>query len=93
MRINYRKNNDNIETCIESKIDSKVTRKEEAESIGKTTSREKPPPEKSTNFHKIQINFHNRENDNNEENRLIVKDTKIENVNNESTVKFSIHFR
>ena len=45
MRINYRKYNDNIETCIEYKIDSKVARNEETESLGKT-SREKPPPEK-----------------------------------------------
>ena len=30
-------NNDNIETCIEYKIDSKVARNEETESVGKTT--------------------------------------------------------
>ena len=46
-------------------------------------SREKPPPEKSTNFHEIQRNFHDSENDNNEENELIVKDTNIENNNDE----------
>ena len=41
--------------------------------IEKANSREKPPPEKSTNFHKIQRNFHNSENNNNEENRLKIK--------------------
>ena len=66
MRINYRKYNDNIETCIEYKIDSKVARNEETESVGKTNSREKPPPEKSAKFHEIQRNFCNTENDNNE---------------------------
>ena len=34
MRINYI-NNDNFETCIEYKIDSKVVRNEETESVGK----------------------------------------------------------
>ena len=42
------KNNDNIETFIEYKIDSKVARNEETESVGETNSRGKPPPEKST---------------------------------------------
>ena len=41
--------------------------------IEKANSRGKPPPEKSTNFHKIQRNFHNSENNNNEENRLKIK--------------------
>ena len=77
------KNNDNIETCTEYKIDSKIARNEETESVGKTNSREKPPPEKSANFHEIQRNFHDSENDNNEENQLIVKDTNITNNNNE----------
>ena len=36
MRINYtKKNNDNIDTCIESKINSKVVSNEETESVGK----------------------------------------------------------
>ena len=77
------KNNDNVEICNESKIYSKAARNEETESVGKTTSYEKPPPGKSANFHKIQRNFHDAENDNNEGNRLIVKDTNIENNNNE----------
>ena len=77
------KNNGNIETCIEYKIDSKVARNEETESVGKKSSREKSPPEKSTNFHEIQKNFHNIKNDINEENRLIVKDVNIENKNKE----------
>ena len=50
---------------------------------GTSRSREEPPPEKLTKFHKIQINFHDSENDNNEENRLRVKDSNIENSNNE----------
>ena len=62
------KNNDNIETFIEYKIDGKIARNKETESIGKINSREKPPPEKSTSFHKIQRNFHDSEKDNNEEN-------------------------
>ena len=62
------KDNDNIEICIEYKIDSKVPRNEETESVGKTNR-----PEKSTKFHEIQRNFRDIENDNNEENRLIVK--------------------
>ena len=33
-----------IVTCTESKIDSKVARNEETESVGKAISREKPPP-------------------------------------------------
>ena len=85
------KNNDNIETCIEYKIDSKVARNEEIESVGKTNSwsvgktnsREKPPPGKSTNFHEIQINFHNSENNYSEENKLIAKDTNIKSNNSE----------
>ena len=77
------KNNDNIETCIEYKIDSKVPRNEETESVRKKTSREKPPPEKLTNFQEILKNFHDIKNDNNEENRLIVKDVNIENNNSE----------
>ena len=36
------KNNDHIETFIEYKIDSKVARNEETESVGKTNSRGKP---------------------------------------------------
>ena len=36
------KNSDNIEAFIEYKIDSKVPRNEEAESVGKTNSRGKP---------------------------------------------------
>ena len=48
---------------------SQETRKQ---SVRKTTSRDKPPSVKSTNFHEIQINFHDIENDSNQENRLIV---------------------
>ena len=83
MRINHGKNNENIETCIEYKTDSKVTRNKETEYVGKTNSCEKPPPEKSTNFHKIQRNFHDTKNHNNEENWLIINDTNTENNNNE----------
>ena len=36
------KNSDNIEAFIEYKIDSKVPRNEETESVGKTNSRGKP---------------------------------------------------
>ena len=49
------KNNDNIETCIEYKINSKIARNEETESVGKTNSREKPLPEKSVNFHRVKM--------------------------------------
>ena len=72
------KNNDNIQTCIEYKIDSKVARNEETESIGKTNSRKKPPPEKSTNFYEIQRNFHDSENDYNKENQVIAKENNNE---------------
>ena len=78
-----RKNNDKIETCIEYKIDSIVARNEETESVGKTSTRQKPSPEKSTNFQEIQRNFHGSEIDYNEENQLVAKDTNIENNNNE----------
>ena len=61
-----------------------ISNNEETESVGKTNSREKPPPEKSANFHEIQRNFHDSENDNNEENQLIVKDTNITNNNNDN---------
>ena len=67
------KDHDNIETLIEYKIDSKVARNEQTESVGKTNSLEKSPPEKSTNFHEIQRNFQDSENDNNEENQLLQK--------------------
>ena len=77
------KNNDNIETCIEYKIDSKIARNEETESVGKRNSREKPPPGKSINFHEIQINFHDSENNYSEENKLIGKDTNIKSNNSE----------
>ena len=77
------KYNDNVETYIESIIESKVARNEETKSVGKTTFCEEPPPEKLINFHEIQRNFHNNENYNNEENRLIAKDNNIENNNNE----------
>ena len=70
-----------LKLAIEDKIDSKVVRNEETESAGKRNSPEKPPPEKSTNFHGVQRNFHDNHNDNKEENRLIVKDTNIENNN------------
>ena len=43
----------------------------------------KQKPEKSANFCEIQRNFHNSENDNNEENQLIIKDTNIPNNYNE----------
>ena len=76
MWINYgKKNDDNTETYIEYKIDSRVARNEETESAGKTNLREPP--------HEIQRNFHDSENNNNEEYQLIVKDTNIENNNNE----------
>ena len=39
MQISYRKNIDDIETYIESKIDCKVARNKKTESVGKTTSR------------------------------------------------------
>ena len=77
------KNNDNIESFIEFKIDSKIARNEEIESVGKTNSREEPLPEKSANFYEIKINFHDSENDNNEENQLIFKDTNITNNKDE----------
>ena len=80
------KNNDNIETFIEYKIDSKVARNEETESVGEKNSREKPPPEKLTNYHKIQRNFHCSENYNNEENKLIVTETSIASINNEDNI-------
>ena len=86
---------------IELIADSKVARIEETESVGKTNSREKPPPEKSTNFYEIQRKFHDRENDYNEENQVTAKDiennnennrlringSNIQNSNNEGTVK------
>ena len=81
------KNNDKIQTCIEYRIDSKVGRNEETESVGKTNSREKPPPEKSTNFYEIQRKFHDRENDYNEENQVITKDTNIENNNEDNRLR------
>ena len=74
---------DDIVTCTESKIDSKVARNEETESVGKAISREKPPPEKLGNYHENQRNIYDIENDNNEENRLIIKDTNNKNNNNE----------
>ena len=61
----------------------KVARNEETRFVGKTNLREKPPLEKSTNFHEIQRNFHDSENVNNEENKLTIKDTNMENNNNE----------
>ena len=67
------KDHDNIETLIEYKIDSKVARNEQTESVEKTNSLEKSPPEKSTNFHEIQRNFQDSENDNNEESQLLQK--------------------
>ena len=70
---------DDIVTCTESKIDSKVARNEETESV----SREKPPPEKLGKYHENQRNICDIENDNNEENRLIIKDTNNKNNNNE----------
>ena len=82
-QINCKKNNDNIETCIESKIASKDARNEAPESVGKAISHEKPSPEKSTIFHEIQRNVHDSENDNNKENRLLLKNNNIENKNNE----------
>ena len=83
MRIICGKNNGNIETCTEYKIYSKIARNEETESNGKTNSRKKPPPEKTGNFHEIQGNFCDSENNNNEESELIVKDTNNINSNNE----------
>ena len=50
--------------------------------LGKKSYREKPSPEKSTNFHEIQRNFHDSENDNKEDNQLIVTETNIANNNN-----------
>ena len=47
------KSNDKTETCTEYKIDGKITRNEEAESVEKIISREKPPPKKSADFLKI----------------------------------------
>ena len=77
------KNNDNIGSFIEFKIDSKIARNEEIESVGKTNSREEPLPEKSANFYEIKRNFHDSENDNNKENQLIFKDTNITNNKDE----------
>ena len=78
MRINYKKKKkDNIETCIVSKIDSKVARNKKTECVKKITSSEKHPPEKSTNFQEIQRNMHDSENDNNDKNPLPVKNNKI----------------
>ena len=77
------KNNDNTETCTEYKVDSKITRNEETEPVEKTISREKPPPEKSADVLKIQRNSQDRENDNNEESQLIVRNTNNTNNNNE----------
>ena len=37
MKINYRKNNDKIETCMQFKIDSKFVRNEETKIVGKIT--------------------------------------------------------
>ena len=74
-----------FEACTKSKVDSKVWRSKETKSVGKTTLRETSPPGKSTNFHEIQRNFYDSENDNNAENRLIDKGTKIENNINEDT--------
>ena len=74
---------DNTETCIKYKIDNKVARNEATESAGKSNSREKLPPQKSTIFHQIQRNFHGSENNNNEESKLIFKDTNVDNNNNE----------
>ena len=85
---------------IELIADSKVARNEETESVGKTNSCEKPP-EKSTNFYEILRKFHDRENDSNEENQVTAKDiennnednrlringSNIQNCNNESTAK------
>ena len=50
--------------------------------LEKKSYREKPSPEKSTNFHEIQRNFHDSENDNKEDNQLIVTETNIANNNN-----------
>ena len=77
-----------FETCIKSKVDSKVWRNKETKSVGKTTSRETSPPEKSTNFHEIQRNFYDSEYDNNAENRLLDKGSKIENDINEDTYQW-----
>ena len=78
MQINYSKNNGNIEIFIEYKIDCKVTRNEGTKYVGETNSREKPPPEISKNFHEIQINFHESENDSNQENQLIATETDLQ---------------
>ena len=78
MQISYSKNNGNIEIFIEYKIDCKVTRNEGTKYVGETNSREKPPPEISKNFHEIQINFRESENDSNQENQLIVTETDLQ---------------
>ena len=67
------KSNYNIETCTEYKIDSKITRNEETESVEKTISHEK-------HFH---YPSQDSENDSNEESQLIVKDTNNTNNKNE----------
>ena len=77
------KDNDNIETFIEYKIDIKVARNKETESVGKANSHEKTPPEKLSDFQEIQRNVQDNWNDSNEENELIVKDTNIANNINE----------
>ena len=73
------KTNINNTNKSSSKIDSKVTRNKKTEFVKKIkiTSSEKHPPEKSTNFHEIQRNMHDSENDNNDKNPLPVKNNKI----------------
>ena len=63
-----KKNYENIETFIDYKIDSKIARNKETESVRKRNLHQKPPPEKSPNSHEIQRSFNDSEIYNNEEN-------------------------
>ena len=78
------KNNDNIETCIEHKINYKFVRNKETEIVGNNIKT--PYVEnlhKKNQQNQFQRNFHNKRNDNNAENQLVVKYTNIETNSNE----------
>ena len=78
------KNNDNMETCIEYKINYKFVRNKETEIVGnniKTPYVENLHQKNQQN--QFQRNFHNKRNDNNAENQLVVKYTNIETNSNE----------
>ena len=78
------KNNDNMETCIEYKINYKFVRNKETEIVGNNIKT--PYVEnlhKKNQQNQFQRNFHNKRNDNNAENQLVVKYTNIETNSNE----------